>query len=71
MYILCLYYSVSQVEEKTDLVSFIQKAKSMRINAYDAGFEIDVTCVGGTEYALGVTDNNINFFRNGSLMWSK
>ena len=63
--------SVSQVEEKTDLVSFIQKAKSMRINAYDAGFEIDVTCVGGTEYALGVTDSNINFFRNNRLMWSK
>ena len=43
----------------------------MRINAYDAGFEIDVTCVGGTEYALGVTDSNINFFRNNRLMWSK
>lgn len=52
-------------------MSFVQSAKSMRVNAYSAGFEIDVTCVGGTEYALGITDQNINFFRNGRLMWSK
>ena len=63
--------SVFQLDERADLVSFVQNAKSIRINAYAAGFEIDVTCTGGTEYALGVTDNNINFFRNGRLMWSK
>ena len=63
--------SVSQVEEKTDLVSFIQKAKSVAINAYSAGFEIDVTCTDGTYYALGVTDGSINFFRNGKLKWTK
>ena len=63
--------SVSQVEEKTDLVSFIQKAKSVAINAYAAGFEIDVTCTDGTYYALGVTDGSINFFRNGKLKWTK
>lgn len=63
--------SVSQVEEKTDLVSFIQKAKSVAINAYAAGFEIDVTCTDGTHYALGVTDGSINFFRNGKLKWTK
>lgn len=63
--------SVSQVKEKTDLISFRQIAKSVAINAYAAGFEIDVTCTDGTEYALGVTDSTINFFRNSKLMWSK
>lgn len=52
-------------------MSFVQSAKSMRINAYAEGFEIDVSCVGGTEYALGVTNQSINFFRDGRLMWSK
>lgn len=63
--------SVSQLEDRAELVSFVQSAKSMRVNAYAADFEIDVTCVGGTEYALGVTDQKINFFRDGRLMWSK
>lgn len=63
--------SVSRVEEKTNLVSFRQKAKSVAFNAYEAGFEIDVTCTDGTEYALAVTDYNINFFRNSGLVWSK
>lgn len=53
------------------MVSFIQKAKSVAINAYAAGFEIDVTCTDGTYYALGVTDGSINFFRNGKLKWTK
>lgn len=63
--------SVSQLEDRADLVSFVQNAKSMRVNAYAAGFEIDVSCTGGTEYVLGVTDSSINFFRDGKLKWTK
>ena len=43
----------------------------MRVNAYKAGFEIDVGCTDETEYVIGITDQKINFFRNGELMWSK
>ena len=53
--------SVSQVEEKTDLVSFIQKAKSVAINAYAAGFEIESPTAPSTSSATASLSGRSSF----------